>query len=199
MWTMTPKKWYVGGFPSWLGTQAHFYSRSFEVCQKPKPQWINNGTNERRFPAWDVKKVRPKSEVIRQAKMDGKTVHFANLVELCHLKNAELAKTPPETDGGELCCGRTTSKTKKDTGQYFALQLLRWQRQGSWTPSQSFLYGTQVEMTEAPRLLRLPKEECPEIWIRIPPRQGPNSWDNIEDPVVLLKGIQTVHPLASLL
>ena len=36
--------------------------------------------------------MRPKSEVIRQANKDGKTVHFANLMDLCHLKNAELAK-----------------------------------------------------------------------------------------------------------
>ena len=45
---------------------------------------------------------------------------------------------------------------------------------------------TQVKMTEAPRLLRLPQEECPEFWIRIPPRQRPKSWDKIDDLVVLL-------------
>ena len=28
----------------------------------------------------------------RQAKKDGKTVHFADLMDLCHLKNAEVAK-----------------------------------------------------------------------------------------------------------
>ena len=42
--------------------------------------------------AWDVKKVRSKSEVIHQAKKDGKPVHFANLMDLGHVKNAELAK-----------------------------------------------------------------------------------------------------------
>ena len=41
---------------------------------------------------------------------------------------------------------------------------------------------TRVKMTEAPRLLRMPKEECPEMWIRIPPRQIPTGWDDIEDP-----------------
>ena len=45
---------------------------------------------------------------------------------------------------------------------------------------------TQVKMIEAPRSWRLPKEECPEIWIRIPPRQRPNNWD-------------TSYPLAGLL
>ena len=47
---------------------------------------------EKTIPAWDVKKVTQKSEVIRPAKKDGKTVHFANLMDFCHLKNAELAK-----------------------------------------------------------------------------------------------------------
>ena len=44
------------------------------------------------IPAWDVKKVRSKSEVVRQAKIEGKPVHFANLMDLCHLRNAELEK-----------------------------------------------------------------------------------------------------------
>ena len=48
--------------------------------------------NWKTIPAWDLKKVRPKSEVIRQAKKEGNTVHFANLMDLCRLKIAELAK-----------------------------------------------------------------------------------------------------------
>ena len=58
---------------------------------------------------------------------------------------------------------------------------------------------TQVKMTEAPRLLRMPKEECPEIWIRIPPRQRPHGWNKIEDPAVLLERNLCGHPLAGLL
>ena len=33
---------------------------------------------------------------------------------------------------------------------------------------------TRVKMPEAPRWFRMPKEDCFEIWIRIPPRQRPN-------------------------
>ena len=44
------------------------------------------------IPSLDVKKLRPMSEVIRRAKKDGKTIHFANLMDVCHLKSAELAK-----------------------------------------------------------------------------------------------------------
>ena len=35
-------------------------------------------------------KVRNKSEVIAEARNKGHTVHFASLMDLCHLKNSEL-------------------------------------------------------------------------------------------------------------
>ena len=59
--------------------------------------------------------------------------------------------------------------------------------------------NNQVEMTEAPRLSRLPKAECPKIRIRIPPRRRSTSWDNIGDPVVLLDRDLSGQPLAALL
>ena len=41
-------------------------------------------------PAWQLTKVRNKNEVIDEARKEGKTVHFASLMDLCHLKNSEL-------------------------------------------------------------------------------------------------------------
>ena len=40
--------------------------------------------------AWNLTKVRNKSEVIDEARTKGITVHFASLMDMCHLKNAEL-------------------------------------------------------------------------------------------------------------
>ena len=40
--------------------------------------------------AWDLTKVRSKSEVIDEARTKGAKVHFASLMDICHLKNAEL-------------------------------------------------------------------------------------------------------------
>ena len=37
--------------------------------------------------AWHPTKVRNKKEVIAEARNEGKTVHFASLVDLCHLKS----------------------------------------------------------------------------------------------------------------
>ena len=43
-----------------------------------------------KIPAWDLTKVRSKKEVIDEARTKGAKVHFASLMDLCHLKNWEL-------------------------------------------------------------------------------------------------------------
>ena len=43
-----------------------------------------------KIPEWDKTKNRNKSEVIDEARKEGRQVHFASLMDLCHLKNAEL-------------------------------------------------------------------------------------------------------------
>ena len=40
--------------------------------------------------AWNLTKVRSKKEVIDEARTTGAKVHFASLMDICHLKNAEL-------------------------------------------------------------------------------------------------------------
>ena len=43
-----------------------------------------------KIPAWNLTKVKNKTEGIVGARKEGKTVHFASLMDLCHLKNSEL-------------------------------------------------------------------------------------------------------------
>ena len=43
-----------------------------------------------KIPAWQLTKDRNKNVVIAEARNDGHTVHFASLMDLCHLKNSEL-------------------------------------------------------------------------------------------------------------
>ena len=42
------------------------------------------------IPAWQLTKVRNKKDVIDEARTKGRKVHFASLMDLCHLKNSEL-------------------------------------------------------------------------------------------------------------
>ena len=43
--------------------------------------------------AWKLNKVKSKKEVLLEAQRNKNKVHFASLVDLCHLKNAELEPT----------------------------------------------------------------------------------------------------------
>ena len=40
--------------------------------------------------AWNLTKVKSKKKVIDEARTSGATFHFASLMDICHLKNAEL-------------------------------------------------------------------------------------------------------------
>ena len=58
---------------------------------------------------------------------------------------------------------------------------------------------TQVKMEDASTLLKIPKSECPDIWIRLPKHKWPKSWSSMEDPVVFLERNMHGHLLAGLL
>ena len=58
---------------------------------------------------------------------------------------------------------------------------------------------TQANMKDAPKLLKIPKTECPDIWICLPRHKWPKSWCSMEDPVVPLERNLHGHPLAGLL
>ena len=51
----------------------------------------------KKIPAWDKKKVRSRKEVIDVARTKGIKVHFASLMDICCLQNAELEKAPKKT------------------------------------------------------------------------------------------------------
>ena len=40
----------------------------------------------------------------------------------------------------------------------------------------------QVKMEDASTLEKIPKSECPDIWIRLPKHKWPKSWSSMEDP-----------------
>ena len=153
--------------------------------------------------AWNLTKVRFKKEVIDEARTNGAKVHFASLMDMCHLKNAELETKHQKYRGRVVLRGDIV---KDDSGAYAVFT-----EQGSSASQMtaakvmdiiSRLLGcdgqaadavsayTQVKMEDAPKLLKIPKSECPDIWIRLPRHKWPKSWSSIEDPVVfLLNGV----------
>ena len=53
-------------------------------------------------------------------------------------------------------------------------------------------------MADAPKLFKILKSECPDIWIRLPRHRWPKSWSRMEDSVVPLERNLYGHPLAGL-
>ena len=125
--------------------------------------------------AWNLTKVKSKKKVIDEARMSGATVHFASLMDICHLKNAELEAKHQKYKGRVVFRGDIV---KDDSGSYAVLT-----EQGS---SASQMTAAKI-MDIISRLLKIPKSECPDIWIRLPRHKWPKSWSSMKDPVVPLE------------
>ena len=162
--------------------------------------------------AWNLTKVRSKKEVIDEARMAGATVHFASLMDTCHLKNTELEAKLQKYEGRVVFRGDIV---KDNSGSYAVFT-----EQGSSASQMtavkimdiiSRLAGcdgqaadaasacTQVKMEDAHKLLKIPKSECPDIWIRLPRHKWPKSWSSMEEPVVLFERNLNGDPLPGLL
>ena len=154
-------------------------------------------------------KVRSKKEVIDEARTKGAKVHSDSLMDICHLKNAEL-ETKHQKHKGRV--GLRGDITKDDSGSYAVFT-----EQGSsalqMTAAKvmdfiSRLPGcagqavdavsayTQVKLEDAHKLLKVPKSECPDISTRLLRHKWPKSWSSMEDPVVPLERHLYGHPLA---
>ena len=154
--------------------------------QQQKQQWTRNGKKLEKFSAWNLTKVRSKKEVIDEARTAGATVHFASLMDICHLKNAELETKHQKYKGRVVLRGDIV---EDDSGSYAVFT-----EQGSSASQMTAAkimdiisrlpgcYGqvahavstcTQVQMEDTHKLLQIPKSECPDIWIRLPRHKWP--------------------------
>ena len=130
-----------------------------------------------------------------------------SLMDICHLKNAGLETKHQKFQGRVVLRGDIV---KDDSGSY-AVFTERGSSASQMTAAKvmdiiSRLPGcdgqaadavsayTQVKMEDAPKLLKIPKSECPDIWIRLPRHKWPKSWSSIEDPVVPLERNLSGHP-----
>ena len=132
-------------------------------------------------------------------------------MDLCHLKNSELKPKFRKYTGRVVLRGDIV---KDDSGSYTVFT-----EHGSSASQMTaakimdIIYRLpgcagqavdavsaffQVKMEDAPKLLKILKSECPDIWIRVPQHKWPKSWSSMEGPVVPLERNQHGHPLAGL-
>ena len=194
-----------------FGTQTHSDASSDENS------WSKSSSGQRMWKTWENFGMGPdesqkQDRADRWSKDEGAKVHFASLMDICHLKNAELETNHQTYKGRVVLRGDIV---KDDSGSYAVFT-----EQGS-SASQltaakimdiiSRLPGcdgqaadavsayTQVKMEDAHKILKIPKSECPDIWICLPWHKWPKSWSSMEDPVVPLERNLYGHPLAGLL
>ena len=118
--------------------------------------------------------------------MSGATVHFASLMDICHLKNAELEAKHQKYKGRVVLRGDIA----KDNSGSYAVFTEQGSSASQMTAAKimdiiSRLPGcdgqaadavsakTQVKMEDARKLLKIPNSECPDIWIRLPQHRWP--------------------------
>ena len=137
--------------------------------------------------------------MIAEARNEGRTVHFASLMDLCHLKNSELEPQFQKYKGRVVLRGDIV---KDDSGGYAVFT-----EQGSHAsqitaakvmdvisrlPDCRGQAADAVSGYSTVKIRMLPdsselESECPDIWIRLPRYNWPESWSNIEDPVAPLE------------
>ena len=143
----------------------------------------------------------------------GRKVHYASLVDLCHLENSELEPRYQKYKSRDVLRGNTV---KDDSGSYAVfteagssasqmtaakvMDIISRFSGCSGQAADAVSACTQVKMEDAPTFFKkIQKSECPDIWIRLHDTNGPKSWSSMEDPVVPLERNLYGHPLAGLL
>ena len=194
-----------------FGSQIYSYASSYENSGSESSGGQGMEKLEK-ISAWKFIKVKSKKKVIDEARTSGATVHFASLMDICHLKNAELEANHQKYKGRVVLRGDIV----KDNSGFHAVFTDQGSSASRMTAAKimdiiSRLLGcdgqvgnavssyTQVKMENTHKLLKIPKSECPDIWIRLPRHKWPKSWSSMEDPVVPFERNLYGHPLAGLL
>ena len=173
--------------------------------KQQKQRWNKNGRKSWKDSGVGQNTSQNKSEVMDEARKEGGKVHFASLMDLCHLKNAEL-ETKHTKKNVELYSEATLWKMILDLMQYsqnIDHQHHKWRQERSWISYPDcqvaqdrqltqYLLRLTVKMEDAPILLKIHKSECPDIWIRLPRHKWPKSCPVWKTQSFLLSEICTV-------
>ena len=146
------EKEHLGSFHNSL---VHMLITIQEALRIPETKAVVN--NESRKLKWrpssDEKKIKSTPAVIQRAKKDCKTDHFANLLDLCPLNNAELTN--------RVLQRRDIVKDEEYCRAVFAQQ---GQQQNFWTQFQNFLIELERHVTLFQRTPRIKWQKFHDEW-----------------------------------
>ena len=133
-------------------------------------------------------------------------MHFASLLDICHLKNSEL-EPQFQNNKGRIVLGGGIAKDASGSYAVFTASQMTAAEVVDVTArlpgcarqaADAVSAYTQVKMEDAPSLLKIPKSECPDIWVRLQKHKWPKSRSSMEDPVFPPERNLYGHPLAGL-
>ena len=197
IWTTLPKSEESGKFSIWPGALASFRSRIFVDSRSQENSGL--GRKEGEINVWS----HPLSENISLHEPD----------RPLSLEERRKCKTPLEIQAASCAPGRHRERRRRIQSSYHRARcfsvsddsgkVIGHYLKDSWYGWRNKWRSFSVHSGQNDRryqiVWRLPKEECPELWIRIPPRQRPKSWDKIGAFVVPLERNLYGHPSARLL
>ena len=145
-----------------------------------KLQWIKNGKSSRQFQHGRWTKLRARRRLI----LDKRKVHFASLMDSRHLKNAEkqqykgrvvLRRDIVKDDSGACAVFTEQGSSAFQMTAAKVMDVIARLPDCDGQAADAVSAYTQVKLDDAPRLLKIPKSECPDIWIRLPRHKWPKS------------------------
>ena len=126
-------------------------------------------------------KVRNKKDVIDEARNEGRKVHFSSLMDVCHLKNSDLEPQYQKYNGRVVFRGDIV---KDDSGAYAVftesgssaslmtaakvMDIISRLPGCSGQAADAVSAFSQVKKEGESTLLKIPRSECPDLWIRLP-------------------------------
>ena len=195
------EKGYVGSCYDLAWCTSQFLFEKHWRDQKPKPQWIKTWSKLTTIPALGCKK-REIKVWSRSSGEEGWDKQFTSRIWWTSVtwRTPNLQNTSKNYKGRVVLQVRQRQRRRRTQRSFHRARcfgvsdgsgkVLGHHLKVSW-------YGwkntwRELNVHSSPRwpklqvLLRLPKEESPEIWIRAPPRQRPEGWEKIGDPVLPL-------------
>ena len=200
-----------------MNSATILFANSFRCLKQWKfwmlrQQWRKEWEKPEKIPAWQLTKVGNKKEEIDEARNKSRKVHFASLMDICHLKHSEL-EPQYQKHRGRVVLRRDI--VKDDSGS-----LAEFSEQGSSASQMtaakvmdivSTLPGcsgqaagavsacTQAEVEEdASTSFTNSIVRMSIFWIRLPKHKWPKPWSSMKHPVVPLERNLYGHPLAGL-
>ena len=165
-------------------------------------------TKLRNYPCWDESQPREREDVEREAREQGKTVHFGTIMDLIFLKHAELAKHLQKYKGrvvfrGEIVKDESgfmavfseqgTSASHLSAGKF--LDALA--RMPGMAGQDADAVGAYCQVDLLKFALRT-GVKITETWVSLPLHQQPASWKKFRNPVCPMRRALYGHPQAGL-